>query len=272
MNVIPVKIKQAIAAYANEYPTEEICGLILKDGGVISVLNALPDGDIDDTESRTKRNDFEMPANILPYYGDSIAAIFHSHWRESSPALLTDIDIHAARAVGIPYILYHTEFDQWDLWDPNGLHPWPLFQKQTDPKRVEFYTGWTWKWARADCFTLLRSYYQGILNHTIGDFPRCVTHKEFEEKLRVGTWNEYEDHLGTLGISKVFEGTTEGYPFQLHDVVLMRLQGKNPHHVGIIVQLQPLQILHHLEPGRLSEIVAYGRGRMRQTCSVWRIT
>ncbi|MEO1182407.1 MAG: hypothetical protein AAFX51_16510, partial [Cyanobacteria bacterium J06636_28] len=244
---------------------------VLNDDRVLIVENVLPVGDIEDTESRTKQNDFQMPDDTLPAMTEKIQAIYHTHWRESSPALLTNTDIRAARAVGIPYVLCHVEFDQWDLWDPNGLHPWPLFKKHDDPKRLEFYTGWPWKWARADCLTLLRSYYQGMLGHTIKDFQRTATEEEFQERLRAGTWNDYDDNLGDQGLVKVWEGETNNFPFKLHDIVLMRLQGKMPHHVGIIVQLDPLQILHHLEAGRLSEIVPYGRARMRQTCSVWRI-
>ena len=272
MNSIPIHVKQVIARLGRESPTEEICGLVLKDDRVLIVENVLPAGNINDTESRTKQNDFQMPDATLPSMAEKIQAVFHTHWRETSPALLTDTDIRAARAVGLPYVLYHVEFDQWDLWDPNGLHPWPLFQKHSDPKRLEFYTGWPWKWARADCLTLLRSYYQGMLEHTIKDFQRTPTEEEFQERLRAGTWNDYDDNLGDQGLVKVWEGETNNFPFKLHDIVLMRLQGKMPHHVGIIVQLAPLQILHHLEAGRLSEIVPYGAGRMRQTCSVWRVS
>ena len=271
MNIIPINVKQAIASHARCNINEEVCGLILKTDAIVPIENILPVGDVNDLESITKHNDFRMPDDIIPTMGDKIQAIYHSHWREESPAMLTSADIIQSRAVQIPYIVYHVGFDKWDLWDSNGLHPWPLSKKRSDPKRLEFYTGWPWEWARADCLTLLRSYYKGMLNHDIADFQRTATEHEFQQRLRDGSWNDYEENLGDQGIIKVFDGEPNRFKFQLHDIVLMRLQGANPHHVGIVVDLQPLKILHHLESGRLSEVVLYGKGRIRQTASVWRI-
>ena len=126
MNTIPVHIKQAIATHAQKHPTEEVCGLVLKDGTVLPIENILPEGDINDIEEKTRHNDFQMPDGTLPVMAEKIQAVYHSHWRESSAALLSDIDLRVSRAVSIPYILYHTTFDQWDLFDPNGIHPWTL--------------------------------------------------------------------------------------------------------------------------------------------------
>lgn len=269
--MLTVPIKQTIAKYARQHPTEEVCGLILKNDTVVAVDNILPEGDINDTEIRSRHNDFLMPSDTLPAMKNEIRAVFHSHWRESSPALLTAEDINVSRILGIPYAIYHVDFDQWDLWDPNGLHPWPLFQKHTDPSHIDFYTGWAWSWGRADCLTVLRSYYKGILNHDIQDFQRTVSVDEFQQRLNDGTWNMYEENLGCQGLVKIYEGETSRFPLQLHDVILMRLQSKIPHHVGIIVNTSPYEMLHHLEPGRLSEVVSYGPARMRQTASVWRL-
>lgn len=267
--MIPIAVKQAIFQLFRH--GEEICGLVLQDDTVIQVENTLPEGDLNDTESLTSRNDFQMPADTLVKHDGKIKAIWHTHWRDSSPARLSGADIRAARAVGLPYIVYHSGFDEWDYWDPNGLHPYPLYQRYSDPTCLEFYKGWSWTWARADCLTLLRSYYMGMLNHPINDFQRTATEEEFAAKLRDGTWNDYDQNLGDQGLVKVCDGDAKSFDFQLHDIVLMRLQGRMPHHVGIIVNAKSLQMLHHLESGRLSEVVPYGPGRMRQTHSVWRI-
>ena len=181
-------------------------------------------------------------------------------------------DIINSRAVGLPYILYHTDFDQWDLFDPKGIHPYPLSQKKFNEKSLDFYTGWPWYWGRSDCLTILRSYYRGVLGHHIQDFQRTPTEEEFATRLKTETWNDYEENLGDQGVVKVAEGRIPNdFAFKLHDIVLMRLQGRVPHHVGIIVKIEPLQILHHLERGRLSEVVPYGAARIRQTASVWRL-
>lgn len=254
-------IKQRIAAEARRKPEEEVCGVVLVDGTVMPLPN----------EHSNPKTDFQLPANTLPKYGEHLAAIFHSHWEESSPALLTSADVVNARTTNVPSIVYHITFDQWDLFDPKGLHPWPLKQKHTDPKQLKFYLGWPWEWGRSDCLTLFRSYYQGMLAIAIQDFQRVESEDKFLELLKAGQWNQYDEELPAQGLHKIYEGSPpETFEFKNHDVILMQLQGRRPHHVGILVDAQKAQLLHHLQAGRLSETVPYGRGRIRQTHSVWR--
>ncbi|MEM8610389.1 MAG: Mov34/MPN/PAD-1 family protein [Cyanobacteria bacterium P01_H01_bin.105] len=147
-NLLSVEIKQKIAEHARLNPEREICGVVVMDEiddsvQVIPLPNTHP----------TPETDFRLPANTIPKYGDRLQAIYHSHWEESSPALLTPADVINARATGVASIVYHTTFDQWDLFDPNGLHPWPLKQKHLAPKQLKFYLGWPWEWGRSDCLT-----------------------------------------------------------------------------------------------------------------------
>ena len=261
---LSVGLKQKIAEHAQLSPEQEVCGVIVEDDYGYQTI-PLPN------EHSTPATDFQLPIDTLPKYGDRLRAIYHSHWEESSPALLTPADIINARATGVASIVYHTTFDQWDLFDPNGLHPWPLKQQHLDPKRLGFYQGWPWEWGRSDCLTLFRAYYQGMLGITIQDFQRVESEEKFLELLDSAQWNQYDEELPAQGLQKVYEGSPpETFEFKQHDVILMQLQGRKPHHVGILVDAQGMQILHHLQAGRLSEVVPYGKGRIRQTHSVWR--
>ena len=98
---IPVAVKSAIAQYAHSKPNEEVCGLVLSDDSVVPLEN-----------TADSKDDFRLPADTLPKYSDRIQYIFHSHYQEDSPALLTPADISGSRRCGKPYLLYHTLFDQ----------------------------------------------------------------------------------------------------------------------------------------------------------------
>lgn len=258
---LSVEIKQRIAEHARFLPNQEICGVVLNNGLVIPLPNEHP----------TPETDFQLPLDTLPKYQDQLQFIYHSHWEESSPALLTPIDVINARTTGVASVVYHTTFDQWDLFDPNGLHPWPLKQKHTDPKQLKFYLGWPWEWGRSDCLTLFRAYYQGMLGIYIQDFQRVESEDTFLDLLSEARWDQYNEELPDQGLHKIYEGSPpETFEFRQHDVILMQLQGRRPHHVGILVDVDKMQLLHHLQTGRLSEVVPYGKGRIRQTHSVWR--
>jgi cell wall-associated NlpC family hydrolase len=255
------QIKKDIADSIRQGPEdEEVCGVVLSDGQVVSLAN----------EHATPATDFQLPVDTLPKYGDELKYIFHSHWENSSPALLTPADIINARATGVASVVYHRGFDQWDLFDPNGLYPWPLRQRERDPKKLKFYVGWPWEWGRSDCLSVFRSYYKGRLGVEIQDFQRVGTEEEFLALLNEAKWNQYDEELGNQGMRKVCEGKPDGFRFKLHDVILMQLQGRRPHHVGIIVDVDKMLMLHHLQQGSLSGTVTYGGGRLRQTHSVWR--
>ena len=261
MNTISIPEKQFIVSHANEYPDQEVCGLILNNNEYLRIDNLAKD----------PTKDFLMPDFILPKYNGRIKAIYHSHWDESTASLLSRFDIINSRKQQIPYILYHTAFQEWDLWSPNGLHPWPLCNTEADPKKLSYYLRWPWKWGRADCLTLLRSYYKGMLDHDIEDFERVESVEEFDKQLHAETWNQYEENLGNQDLSKVCSGDASSFRFELHDIILMRIKHRVPHHVGIVAEIgNNIQIIHHLDEGRLSEKIPYSIGKMRLTSSVWR--
>lgn len=261
MNKLTAQVKQDIAKHARSIQEQEVCGVVLDDGEVISLPN----------EHATPKTDFQLPLNTLPKYSDRLQFVYHSHWEESSPALLTSADVINARATAVASVVYHTSFDQWDMFDPDWLHPWPLKQRHWDVKQLRFYLGWPWEWGRSDCLTLFRAYYKGQLGIHIQDFQRVESEEKFLELLETGQWNQYEEELPAQGMHKIYDGSPpDTFKFHKHDVVLMQLQGRMPHHVGILVDVERMQLLHHLQAGRLSEVVPYGKGRVRQTRSVWR--
>lgn len=257
---LSLSTKQEIAKHAHELPNQEVCGLILKDGSVVRSPNKLPDkSDVPDS-APNKQDNFAIDPDVWIRNAAMVDGIYHSHCSESHPAYLSSEDIRNSRDRKIAYALYHTQFDQWDLFDPRGLHPYPLkADRRYTPKDIEYYLRWPFEWGRSDCLTVFRSYYQGMLGIEIDDFDR-----EDDRKFLKQGWNRYIDNFPSQGFRQV-----TGEPLK-NDVILMKIHGRNPHHVGVLVDDHFMSFLHLLEPGTLSRRDIYGGEWMDKKHSVWR--
>ena len=86
-----------------------------------------------------------------------------------------------------------------------------------------------------------------------------------------GAWNQYDEELEGQGFEKIYEGQPyQNFPFKKNDLILMKLQGKMPHHIGILVDEKKMYFIHHLQQGSFSKKDPYMGGRIRQTHSIWR--
>jgi cell wall-associated NlpC family hydrolase len=262
------EIKAAIASHANDFPEQEVCGVVLRSGAVIPSENLAEDvttGFI--LDDRCSDLIFRDSGGA-----ESVVAVYHSHCLEEQPRTMvfsglddrsvwTYGDIAHSQRSKLPYILFHTIEQSWDYYDPDGIHPFPLIQKE-DPQDISFYLGWQWMWGRADCYTLMRAYYGNVVGIELPEVERSPDPEEYLSK----EWNKFQEGLLVNG----FVGLEKTTRLQLHDVVLMRIRGEQWHHVGIISDSQRHHLIHHLGEPRLSERVVYGGVWVEATHQIYR--
>jgi proteasome lid subunit RPN8/RPN11 len=237
---LTTEIKQQIIAHAQHLPNLETCGLICGD-------RIFPCGNI----ANNPKEAFEISTDYFEEINAAtpVTAIYHSHWQDSQPALLSPTDISNSKASKIPYLLYHTAFGQWDYYSPGDIYPYPLIPNLHSPKSLEYYLGWKFEYNRSDCYTLFRSYYKGMLGVELPDFPRGDI-----EETTSPDWDMFTDSFVSCGFRKLVSGE----PLQINDVILMCITGSCTHHAAILLDPSTGKALHNLGEGRLSEIFMYG--------------
>lgn len=251
------KLKQKIKTKALQTPDKEVAGLVNSKDQIVWVQNTAEDPTED---FRIEPKSFSDAEDRL----GEVTAVIHTHCKESQAGYLSFSDIQSSKAFSLPFILYHSIFDTWDLYDPSHIHPFPLIQKSQDPKDYNTYLGWSWIWNRADCYELLRHYYKGVLDIEVADVKRSP---DFTEYLQ-DDWDRYRKEFNSVGFQQIHSYED----LRTHDVILMQLDGKSPHHVGIIVDIEKYIFIHHLMFPRLSESKVYGGYWKQNTNSVWRHT
>lgn len=229
-------IKEQIRIHALSRPNEEVCGIIV-DGQAIALPNIAPD----------RSNDF---ACVIDRKAD---AIYHSHCSDmmAGELSLEDIERCKSQRDKLPYILYHSVFDVFDLYNPTSPNPFPLTLKG-DPSTLDFYTGWRFVWGRSDCFGLIRSYFLGMHGLDIGDFRR-PTRKEqrtFPQPDYVPAWN---------GEKNGFVLMPRGETIRNYDVIeIAQRGGTNSNHIAVIVNDTGMQMLHSPSLKDVSKVELYG--------------
>jgi proteasome lid subunit RPN8/RPN11 len=257
-------VKAQIVTIANNKPTEEVCGLILSDGTVIEAENIIEKVELEyDGDILNLSTGYAIAQDLIDEHDGNIACVFHSHHLDTQEGYLSYADIEQSRFHQISYLLYHTEFKTWDLFDPTQYHPFPL--KETgSPLKLSYYLNWPFIFGRSDCASLLLSYFHNMCGYDIQDYPRpphedWYRHEEYQQSYV----NLFQDPANG------FVQINTSHP-KKNDVVLMRFFGsKYPCHIGIIVEEG--KMLHLLQPQHLSEIVVWGGAWARGLHSVWRL-
>lgn len=259
MDFLSQPIKDQIIDFANKTPTEEVCGLLVWSQGSGVKVEWVENVAVD------RANDFEFDNERLKSIqrmnaGDThtVIAIWHTHPLESQSAMLSPEDIANSKACRIPYLLYHPVFEQWDYFSPSEVHPYPLTAMEESPSSLNYYLGWRFEWNRCDCYTLVRSYYKGMLGIDILDYPRggatpdCVG----------GDWNQLLDNFGHAGFRKVEADD----PVQNGDIALLTLPGggENPHHCLILNDVSTNLGLHLIDRN-ISTTILYGPSLINRT-------
>ncbi|NES83318.1 MAG: hypothetical protein F6K10_18975 [Moorea sp. SIO2B7] len=241
-------IKKQIAIAAEEKPDEEVCGVIVN-GKIIKLHNLHSD----------KANHYQIDISKLTTIPD---AVYHSHCHDHQSSHFSIDDIESCKSIPekIPFVLYHTSFKEWDLYDPISPNPFPLTNNK-DFKKLDAYIGWRFLWGRSDCFALVKSYFQGILAIDIGDFRR----PEFDG-FPVPEWLVPWDAIAH-GFCEIPRGTS----VQKHDIIQIALRGgKQPNHIAVITNAERMEMLHILGFDYPSAIATYGKEWQRRTTKIFR--
>jgi len=245
--MITTETKEVIKTECQKTPKQESCGLVLlynEQELVIPCLNA--------AENPTKSfviSPDEVDSILDTHEDATIKAVYHSHWSDTQPSILGAIDIANSKASKTAYLLYHTEFDEWDGFDPNNLYPFPLVPNKYNPKDLDYYLKWPFAYNRSDCYSLFRAYYGYYLGIEIPEFVRGVA---VEETLSPD-WDLFENNFSKAGFRKL----EYDEPIQNNDAILMNLQGTQTHHVAIMVDSKTSKSLHTIGGKRLSELFIY---------------
>lgn len=219
--------------------TEEICGVCLKDGRFIRAENLAPD----------KTSHFMFDRALIDKHEDEVLAIFHTHILESDGSVFSAHDIEISRSLEIPYLLYNPIDDGWDYFDPMGPHPYPL-EAEGSPEDLAYYCLWRFDYARADCASTVRGWYQGKLGIRLEDYNRIDLEAAIEHRL---------DQFGPgRWIQNGFKILDKDTPLKDHDIVAIDFAGiQQAHHLGVIVSAEENMMLHNLGRDRFSEAISY---------------
>lgn len=156
-----------------------------------------------------------------------IIKVVHSHPRTN--ARPSQPDLVGIENSGVPWIIVSPLTEQFTETEPTGYKA-PLVGRE-------------YAYGVLDCFSIVRDYYDEVLNINLPD------------KEREGSWwlmgkNLFVEHYESYGFRKVEE-------LQKHDLILMYNGADVPNHFGIY--LGGGRMLHHVQ-GRLSSRDVYGNG------------
>jgi hypothetical protein len=280
-------MREQIKEFAMSNSDEETCGFILNDGSVVTCSNVHYNKTLDDKSADELRSiidqlqirdiqvldDTDDLADIrsqisrktgmaisgqqrLTFENQGIVAIWHSHCLDSAPGMLTHednpergvtSDITQAKLQRLPYVLYHTKFDEWDMYDPCSINLYPLkhtIERRSDPEQ---YTKIPYQWNRSDCLEVPRVALWGLYEIDLGIYLRTTP----DEYVHEG-WQRYIDGFPKVGFSQI--ELYDDIRFKSGDCLLMQLPGhRTLHHLGVCVDEKNQRMLHVFE-GRVSEI------------------
>lgn len=245
-------IYDAIAVHASQCPDIEVCGLVIGDE-VVRGQNVAEHSD---------RQFILDDKSLELLFREQVRAVYHSHCKPDQPTKMVFSgldqagrwvlgDIAMSQRWRLPYLMYHTVEQTFDYYNPHGLHPYPLEQTNFDCKSVEFYLKRLHSFGRADCYELLKAWYQGWLDIKLPIIERSPDPCDYKN---LG-WRRFIDGLE----SNNFEYLSKFSNLQMHDVLLMRLdETENYHHVAIVCDPGRRRIVHSVKPDSLSQRGIWG--------------
>jgi cell wall-associated NlpC family hydrolase len=206
----------------------EAGGFLLSDDSFIPIENTATD----------KRNCYEFDESVLWDY-NSIVAIVHSHTHTPKhsidPRAPSKADLETLFALDVEGLIYHCDGENVGN---------PVLVNSTSMEPLE---GRRFVHNVYDCWELYRDYL--ISNGRYVD--NVARHPDWFMRGESIFMDNYE-RLGFIEVDKPEPG----------DMILMRIEAKNPNHCG--AYLGQNKLLHHL-PGRLSGVDSYAKYRNRIT-------
>lgn len=231
---------------------EEICGICLTGKRFIQTQNIAPN----------PRERFMIDRSIFEQYSEETIAIFHTHIASDVGAMLSVSDIETSRALRVPYLLYHPMYREWDYFDPQAIHPYPL-EASGSPSDLEYYTLWRFDYARSDCAAVVRGWYKGRLGIELEDYPRIDLEESIEHRICQFNRDRLQENHFTILPSDA--------QIKTHDIIGLDLAGINQaHHLAVIVDAESNKILHNLGQDRFSQIDLYGKSWRSRTIDIYR--
>lgn len=176
----------------------EVCGLILRDGSIVSCDNTHED----------PLNHFRILTSEYAKYEPLVAAIYHSHVNDVPNFTAPDVDL--LYAICKPLILYSLTRNHFRIADLSGEQP--LIDR-------EFLYG------VYDCYSLVADYYQQNLSIKLGKYPRSSDNADWDK----AEWDWIDRQFEVEGFYPV-RGD-----IKTHDVLAMSLGDNNRtiNHLGV---------------------------------------
>jgi hypothetical protein len=152
----------------------------------------------------------------------------HTHYLDTQPGRFSLRDILTAKKHGNKILLYHTETQEFDYFDPNFPHPYPL---SVDNKKltIKQFLGLRYEPVRCDCYSFTRDVAKAIYSLDLPDI--------FKENIKYTNLKKIFLCPEQLGFKRVFD-------FKPGNFVLMNLSVDIPFHMGILIGER--MILHSL--------------------------
>lgn len=217
----PLTIEQNfyLRCKAEEAFPSEACGFILNDGSLVQV------------ENRTSTPDeFIISAADYARYGDTIAAIWHTH---ANFPHFSEADIRSCKQLMVPFA----------MWDCGSSQSHWL-----DPRQTTGLVGRPWTYGIYDCYSAVRDWYYQNTGLVMGDYPRN------EE----GEWHSPEFNLFERSFAREGFHRVSLDDLKRGDVLLFRIRNDHTcNHVAVVEDAEAGLIYQHLV-NRLSGVDMYG--------------
>lgn len=193
---------------------------------IINQLSKLPDDKeiafiVRDGDLLFNKNYSLNPDNILIdssliVDGDIVG---HTHYSDMQEGRFSLKDIITAKKKGCKILLYHTRTKEFDYYDPNYPHPYPLTLHKEVPT-IKSFLQLRYQPIRCDCYSFARDVAWAIYGLKLPDlFKTNVKYMDFKK-----IFTEPE----TIGFKKIFD-------FKPGNFVLMNLSIDIPFHMGILI-------------------------------------
>ena len=217
------EVKEDIIKQTRDEFPNEACGLLLDINNEQKYYACTNVADDPKEYFRIRSEDNAVAEDI-----GEVLAVVHSHPIDTCKA--SDADIYQCNKADIPWVIIGYPNIQFNIIYPTSK-PMPLIGRKFSHGVL-------------DCYTLIRDYYDQILNITLPDYPRDNDWWDKGENL-------YLDNFASAG----FTDMGQFAEIQEHDVLLLCIKSKVPNHASIY--LGDEKIIHHMQD-RLSGETVFG--------------
>lgn len=221
----PYLTEKAYIKIVNLKSEYEQCGVIRK-GEFVELINHSKHN----VKALIDTNDLEQ--------GD---IIFHTHVGENINPVFSNRDILTSKRSGIPSLLFHTTFKEFDYYDPQIPHPYPLKLKKTTNLIEQDFIKLPYQYIRSDCYSYCRDVAQAIYNKKLPDIYNKIQ--------SLSTMKYFFRHPEQLGFYRVLKP-------KIGCFALMQLSPSIPYHMGIITDISKegdITMLHQLSEDATSD-------------------